>query len=101
MTFEERLAVLGVDLSDMPKVHSYEKRFAVAKNIFGVIDKELINRMNRACDLIDIIDRMETRLVNVTGERDWLKHMLCEMCDMETNGPSCAHCNVKTGGVPE
>ena len=52
MTFHERLAALGVDLSDLPQNH------------FGLI--------GRVANLVDIIDRMETALENVIGERDWL-----------------------------
>lgn len=51
--------------------------------------------------LTDIIDRMEWALENVCGERDWLRFLHCEICDMEPNGASCKYCNVKIGGVPE
>lgn len=51
--------------------------------------------------LTDIIDRLEWALENVIGERDWLRFLHCEICDMEPNGASCKYCNVKIGGVPE
>ena len=57
MTADERLEKLlnraGQTISDLPQNH------------FGLI--------GRVANLVDIIDRMETALENVIGERDWLR----------------------------
>lgn len=64
--------------------------------------------------LTDVIDRMETALENVIGERDWLKsvlerHLFCETCvggqGMEpcVDGHRCSieNPNYRYSGVPE
>lgn len=86
MTFEERLAGLGVDLSDFNCnvgrcAALYEKYYEQAKAMADEYGKKnefvaaLITSM-LLCEIAerdDIIDRMETLLVNVTGEMDWMK----------------------------
>ena len=64
MTFEERMAELGVDLSDLPDDLSDEQRSR------------------------EIIDRMETRIVNLTGELNYVKDTFRD----------CATCTV--GSIP-
>ena len=130
MTFEERLAALGVDLSDLPEsdgkhlTYDKEKRSAAEHEVFkfakqghfvDIIDC-LAMHQDYILHLTDIIDRMETRLVNVTGERDWLKEQLeavwqddpyysiCSACKnfesmVEKN--CVAKCVWEFGGVPE
>ena len=67
MTFEERLAELGVDLSDLP----YPDNGRMNAILKGVSDKDKIHALKQSyIRLVDIIDRMETRIVNLTGERD-------------------------------
>ena len=85
MTFEERLAALGVDLSNLNVSVArcailYEKYYEKAKAMAYEHGKKnefvaaLITSMF-LCDIAerdDIIDRMETRLDNVLRERDYL-----------------------------
>lgn len=78
MTFEQRMAELGVDLSDLPKEyddsHVY-KYFVEAINFFTEKGKDP-STMSYPLYLVDIIDRMETRIVNLTLERDSLKECM-------------------------
>lgn len=97
MTFDERLAALGVDLSDLPrewltcvsepysgeqcyKAHGAAWAWYVGEDQRAVPELEqqetTRDRMilrQYILHLTDIIDRMEMRIVNLTGERDWLK----------------------------
>lgn len=114
MTFEERLAALGVDLSDLPQSDgchlTYDRqsrsmaeqevyRFAgMSGQLVDIIDC-LKMHQDYILHLIDIIDRMETRIVNLTGERDYLidEYVGCECCtygaDAETfDEEPCASC---------
>lgn len=52
--------------------------------------------------LTDIIDRMETALENVCGERDYLRHVVCGLCTnfREDGADACETCIVGDG-VPE
>lgn len=52
--------------------------------------------------LTDIIDRMETALENVCGERDYLRHVACGLCFgfREEKADFCETCMVGDG-VPE
>lgn len=52
--------------------------------------------------LTDIIDRMETALENVCGERDYLRHVACGLCFAFREGGEdyCETCMVGDG-VPE
>lgn len=97
MTFDERLAALGVDLSDLPrkwltcvsepysgeqcyKAHGAAWAWYVGEDQRAVPELEqqetTRDRMilrQYILHLTDIIDRMETRIVNLTGERDYLR----------------------------
>ena len=75
MTANERLEALlnraGQTISDLPKNHC------------GLI--------GRVANLVDVIDRMETALENVIGERDWLRERVrlgaaCETCVNHLDG---------------
>ena len=71
MTFEQRMAELGVDLSDIKSIYD------------RMIEDHNVSVLARNAYLADIIDRMETRLVNLTGERDYLLRLYgfdCEEC---------------------
>ena len=77
MTFEERLAALGVDLSDLPTDYtsgeSWAKAFDAAYKWSDENGrKQILEPVQYILHLTDIIDRMETRIVNLTGERDYL-----------------------------
>lgn len=76
MTFEDRLAELGVDLSDV-KI-PYDR---IVEDGVGVAEA-------RELYYADIIDRMETRIVNLTGERDYLRRELVsgEACEAGCGG---------------
>jgi hypothetical protein len=108
MTFEQRMAELGVDLSDLPTRYEVEHRSAAfeAADNFGGSLSMTHNFTDYILHLTDIIDRMETRLVNVTGERDWLKDVVttlnvCETCG--ASGKACDSCwpHYEYSGVPE
>lgn len=126
MTFEERMAELGVDLSDLPNnkhagmpypVSRYESLLKQAADFTGFdapAGFEIFNVLQYALHLVDVIDRMETRIVNLTGERDYLFERAsgagvldCEDCLY--NGEDCNdRCYDGTGlehgvwvGVPE
>ena len=68
MTFEERLAELGVDLSDLklPNPLSYDS-ISDAMRAYHAYYAETL-------------DRMETRIVNLTGERDFLITQIEQDC---------------------
>ena len=84
MTFEERLAELGIELRDLDSIHFirrsmsiYEKFVDIAEEKAKKIDGDIGVTLAMAfIDAInerdDIIDRMETRLDNVLRERDYL-----------------------------
>lgn len=84
MIFEERLAELGVEIRDslLKDEHCsnlYEKFFTSAERICKKMGEEfdlemLLSYLTIAIAKRDeIIDRMETRIVNLTGERDYLR----------------------------
>lgn len=103
MTFEDRLAELGVDLSDLPE-HERILILGIHRAIFEwkgeLIDRE-VDFYRYIQHLTDVIDRMETRLVNVTGERDWLQTKCCAHCAWTEDGPgACDNCDIGDG-VPE
>lgn len=103
MTFEERMAELGVGLSDLPKY----KRIPML-----VINRKISEWKGEHIDtldlyryilhLTDIIDRMETRIVNLTGERDWMQSKCCALCvrAYEDGSDACDTCDIDEG-VPE
>ena len=119
MTFEQRMAELGVDLSDLPE--SYESMVEVvnaanaARKWFNneeprnKITLEEIALAHYILHLTDIIDRMETRIVNLTGERDYLLTLYgfdCEECkrydECNRDGDYCERELVEDwAGVPE
>ena len=84
MTFEERLAALGVDLSDLPE-HDRIPVLGINRTVFEwkgeLLDRE-VDLYRYIMHLTDVIDRMETRLVNVTGELNYIKQtfMGCATC---------------------
>ena len=113
MTFEERLAELGVDLSDLPLGYSLSKEKAksisdIACRWFvdedspdGVALRNLVSipLFQYILHLIDIIDRMETRIVNLTGKQDYLisEYVGCECCTYGADAKTfdeepCASC---------
>lgn len=104
MTFEERMAELGVDLSDLPTRYEVEHRSAAfdAADNFGGSLSMTHNFTDYILHLTDVIDRMETRLVNLTGERDYLVEQIskvigdCDICVYsDCNGAEmpCYQCN--------
>ena len=81
MTFEERLAALGVDLSDLPKTYKDANTWNALTAAFAwdvMADEKRGEGILAAfvLHLVDIIDRMETRIVNLTLERDSLKECM-------------------------
>lgn len=121
MTLEQRMAELGVDLSDLNVVVDrgnalYEKYYESAKQIAeekglwfnGMLLATLL--IHEICERDDIIDRMETRLVNVTGELNYIKDTFrdCATCTVGSNPHSdkCDACgkdfsNYEFAGVLE
>lgn len=112
MTFEQRMAELGVDLSDLRTDYSDEEY----GQVFDTYLKwgEELEGASYILHLVDIIDRMETRLVNLTGERDYLFERasgagVLDCADCLYNGEDCNdRCYDGTGlehgvwaGVPE
>lgn len=106
MTFDERLAALGVDLSDLPTGIDYtipqeESAMEAAADFGGGLEAYILH-------LTDIIDRMETRIVNLTGEREYLLYRMwgeypCVICENAKREGGCAVdiCGFEFAGVPE
>ena len=104
MTFEERMAELGVDLSDLPLGYSLSKEKAksisdIACRWFvdedspdGVALRNIVSipLFQYILHLIDIIDRMETRLDNVIGERNYLLKYYGYDCKECVKYPDCS-----------
>ena len=119
MTFEQRMAELGVDLSDLPKPTKNEYAYECSNSKCLERLRETINNFEEGpsgvrayvdyiLHLVDIIDRMETRLVNVTGERDYLASEIadCQYCARIRDDERCETCdetfsNFEFRGVPE
>ena len=108
MTFEQRMAELGVDLSDLPMGYSEQHLWKAYDALFDWNDHcEVLAPF--VLHLIDVIDRMETRLVNLTGERDYLLRLYgydCEECnkynECNRDGDYCERDLVENwAGVPE
>ena len=86
MTFEQRMAELGVDLSDLPSAYSYSQMIKADLNALDYLQNlypddiitldKLENYLWFILHLTDIIDRMETRIDNLTGERDYLLDLI-------------------------
>ena len=100
MTFEQRMAELGVDLSDLKPVaeRRYDREGRPVTVQAALMDY-----------YADIIDRMETWIVNLTGERDYLLRLYgfdCEECkrydECNRDGDYCERELVEDwAGVPE
>ena len=117
MTFEERMAELGVDLSDLPAVYGRDEQRYISDHVYEWAVKNnydpLTSGLLYVLHLTEIIDRMETRLANVIGERDFLKHIVneietCAACAHIGNPDYCTPCINTDGtrfepceGVPE
>ena len=97
MTFDERLAALGIDLSDLPQTdvmircRTREEMVRAYMTLFA-----------------EILDRMETRLDNVIGEREYLLDRMwgenpCVICENAKREGGCAVdiCEFEFAGVPE
>ena len=106
MTFHERLAALGVDLSDLPELAAYpiEREMEMIETIQAEGDLPLDYTLR----LIDIIDRMETRLINLTGERDFLAERLrevdpdlCGVCVYAAQPPDAPECEQCSNREPD
>ena len=127
MTPDERIEALlnraGQTISDLPKATKYEFAYCLGKEdmelVFGLVKKFEFcwNKENLDLELIDyilhltdVIDRMETALENVCGERDYLcDRSGCEFCAYERfdgDKMPCRDCTVtknlyEFAGVPE
>ena len=118
MTFDERIAALGVDLSDLPKIYKDAHTWYALTAAFDwdvMADEKRGEGILAAyvLHLTDIIDRMETRIVNLTEEQDYLLERLadygaldCSECIYSTDGEECTLCDEGDGygvwsGVPE
>lgn len=125
-TFDKRLAALGVDLSDLPEpstlvsrsLHLHSKTYDLIKSLYGDswsgADRTRLF-LSYILLLTDIIDRLETRLDNVIGERDYLVEKLseaigdCNICvysDLNEAEMPCYQCNFPDrnfvfAGVPD
>ena len=112
MTPDERIEALlnraGQTINDLPSPIDYsiaqeEHAMEAAANYGAGLEAYILH-------LTDIIDRMETALENVCGERDFLvKRCDCGICkygDLSFLDEPCASCNLghinfKFAGVPE
>lgn len=122
MTFEERLAAIGVETRDfVPGEENckrlYDKFYAEAKRICEKMSIELdgpfmVSLLLAAVAKRDIIiDRMETRIVNLTGERDYLAEGYgdvtsdCRACSYYGEDGDChneqTYCSFDFACVPE
>ena len=113
MTFDERLAALGVDLSDLPKTykdaHTWNA-FTAAFALDVMADEKRGEEILAAfvLHLNDIIDRMETRIINLTVEREYLLYRMwgeypCVICENAKREGGCAVdiCEFEFAGVSE
>ena len=113
MTFDERLAALGVDLSDLPKTY---KDAHTWNALTAAFDWDVMADEKRGEGILaafvlhlnDIIDRMETRIVNLTVEREYLLDRMwreypCAICEYAKREGGCAVdlCGFDFAGVPE
>lgn len=107
MKCDERLEALlnraGQTISDLPKTYPKAK---IHTAVDAACDWNGINTIvafvQYILHLTDIIDRMETALENVCGERDYLHHTVCDLCFgfREEKADFCETCMVGDG-VPE
>lgn len=100
---------LGVDLSDLPDEHSMEQCASAcieagkwSKYTDHTVPYEYI------LHLVDVIDRMETRIINLTGEREYLLDKMaaenaCAICGYANPNGGCVVnvCKFEFAGVPE
>lgn len=102
MTANERLEKLlnraGQTISHLPKRYGQEHRSTAfdAADKFGGSLSMTQNFEDYILHLTDVIDRMETALENVIGERDYLADVVergglfsCEMCALEEGSEDC------------
>ena len=130
MTFEQRMAELGVDLSDMPKnlaggpepypLSMLSKANGAAWDWYLDIGSDMENYDSTRSKMVlklyilhltDIIDRMETRIVNLTGDVDYLVERYgdvtsdCKACSYYGEDGDCyneqTYCSFDFAGVPE
>lgn len=119
MTFDERLAALGVETRDFVPSDEhckslYDKFYAEAERICEKMSMELDAPFMVSLLLVavakrdNIIDRMETRLHNVIGEREYLLDRMwgeypCVICENAKREGGCAVdiCEFEFAGVPE
>ena len=132
MTCDERLEILlnraGQTISDLPKtktgmpypVERYESMLKQASdflNFDAPAGFEIFTVLQYAFHLTDVIDRMETALENVIGERDYCiaqmqKHdpLICKSCiyfdDTAENAKICEQCKwpsekFQFSGIPD
>lgn len=116
MTCDERIEALlnraGQTISDLPKRYEQEHRNTAfdAADHFGGSLCMTQNFEDYILHLTDVIDRMETALENVCGERDYLcDRSGCEFCAYERidgDKMPCRGCTVtknlyEFAGVPE
>lgn len=115
MTCDERLEALlnraGQTISDLPKSDgknlTYEREarslaereafaFATQQDAYVDIIDCLAMHQDYILHLTDIIDRMETALENVCGERDWLARkfvcVYCKHCENDIESEPCKSC---------
>lgn len=111
---EKTLNRAGQTISDLPKpngigmpygIDKYEPLLKAAADFIqfnAPAGFEVFNVIQYALHLTDIIDRMETALVNVCGERDYLRSVVCGLCTnfREDGADACETCIVGDG-VPE
>lgn len=119
MTFDERLAKLGVETRDFVPSDEhckclYDKFYAEAKRICKLMGGKLDGPFMVSLLLVAvakrdiIIDRMETRMNNVIGEREYLLDRMwgenpCVICENAKRKGGCAVdiCEFEFAGVPE
>ena len=99
MTPDERIEKLlnraGQTISDLPKRYEQEHRNTAfdAADKFGGSLAMTQNFEDYILHLTDVIDRMETALENVCGERDYLRHVAgvdgCWTCTNSDSGMEC------------
>lgn len=99
MTADERLEALlnraGQTISDLPKRYEQEHRNTAfdAADKFGGSLAMTQNFEDYILHLTDVIDRMETALENVCGERDYLRQTAgvdgCWTCTNSDSGMEC------------
>ena len=104
MTTDERLEALliraGQTISDLPRATNYD--FAYTDHALAIEsvhefecceDITTLEFADYILHLTDIIDRMETALENVCGERDYLRHAVrvdgCWTCTNSDSGMEC------------